>query len=196
MKKHILFVLLVLGLMTAPALAGGPVNVLNELGFGALVDSKFSESTGASGFKLSVDTRVFLQGDTYTYVYEINDKGTTPFGISIAGVTSQAFDGNLNWGTVGGPAFLGVATFTGDLTFRFSPNLPSGTTTTIYAQSTQGPLDALFGASGGFGFFGSTDSLGPGADAPLANAPEPGTLLLLGAGLLGGGGFLRKKLGR
>jgi len=193
MKEKLMFVLVVFCLITAPALAGGPVNVFDESGFGSLIDSKSSSSTGPLGFTLSIEARVWLKDGTYTYVYEITDNGTSPFGISSVGIGSSSFDGlNLNWGTVGGPALLSAATFSDNLTFHFSPALPSGNTTIVYAQSTQGPLEYLFGGTG-YGPSGSGNTLGPGAP-PLAT-PEPGTLILLGTGLLGGVGFLRKKLG-
>jgi len=195
MKEKVLLTLVVLLLTTAPALAGGPVSVFDESGFGLLIDSKSSSSTGPLGFTLSIEARVWLKDGTYTYVYEMTDNGTSPFGISAVTIASSSFDGiNLNWGTAGGPAFLSAATFTDNLTFHFSPALPSGTTTIVYAQSTQGPLEYLIGGTG-YGPSGGSYTLGPGADAPLASSPEPGTLILLGTGLLGGVGFLRKKLG-
>lgn len=183
MKKSFLCALIGLGLITAPALAGR-VDVSSESGFGSLEVSKFSLSTGSS--TLSVDARVFLKGGTYTYVYEISGQ----VGIPIAGVINGSFDSNLNWGAVGSPVLLANATFGNSLIFYFSPSVASGATTIVYAQSTLGPLEALFGGTG----YGTFDSLGPGGPpAPLANAPEPGSLLLLATGLLGGAGFLRKK---
>ena len=202
MRKIFLLVPVVLVLTMAPALAGGPVDVADESGFGSLVvDPVTSASTGFLGFTLTVETSVWLKGGTYTYVYQISDVppggtlGTSgPFGISSVAIGSSSFDGDLNWGTVGGGGsnFLMAATFNDNLTFHFSP-LPTGTSTSIYAQSTQGPLEYNFWGTG-YGPSGNSDStLGPGADA-LAHAPEPGTLILLGTGLLFGAGYLRKKL--
>lgn len=179
MKRKCLFVLLVFGLMTAPAWAGR-VDVLSESGFGSLIDSKSSSSTGSD--VLSVNARVWLEGSTYTYVYEIS--GTA--GISVAGVLNGNFDGiNLNWGAVGDTVLLSNASIGSNLLFFFSPSVTSGVTTIVYAQSTLGPLDSLFGGTG----YGTFDSVGP-----IVPNPEPATLLLLGAGLLGGAGLLRKKL--
>ena len=202
MRKRFLLVPVVLVLTMAPALAGGPVDVADASGFGSLVvDPVTSASTGFLGFTLTVETSVWLKGGTYTYVYQISDVppggtlGTSgPFGISSVAIGSSSFDGDLNWGTVGGPAVLSAAAF-GDssLTFHFSPALPSGDTTIVYAQSKQGPLLGTLVGGSGYGPSGTSSTLGPGG--PIHPNPEPATLLLLGTGLLAGAGFFRRKLG-
>ena len=195
MKEKLMFVLVALALITAPVLAGGPVNVFDESVFGTSIDSTSSSSTGFLGFRLSIDASVWLQDDTYTYVYKITDNGTSPFGITAVSIINSAFDGTgLNWGTVGGPAVLSAAAF-GDssLTFHFSPALPSGDTTIVYAQSKQGPLLGTLVGGSGYGPSGTSSTLGPGG--PIHPNPEPATLLLLGTGLLAGAGFFRRKLG-
>jgi len=172
-KEKFLLILAVLVLITAPALAGGPVDVLVESDFGSaafstpIATSSSSSPPGPIGFALSIETRVWLDDVTgvYTYVYEISDNGTSLVGITSVSIDTGFFESDLNWGAVGGslPSSFNT-TFEGHLTFQFSPGLPSGGTYTVYAQSTQPPQEYLFWATG-FGPSGS-GAYTLGADPP------------------------------
>ena len=200
MKEKCLFILVILVLITGPALAGG-VNVADEFGFGALIEPTFTSTSpaGILGFAISIDARVYLKDGTYTYVYGLSDKGTgTSFfgtsGISSVSIVAPDFDPALGWGTVGDlPPGIGFnTTFSGGLlTFQFSPALPSGNTAyTVYAQSTMAPQMYLFYGLG----------LGPtgegaytwGADPPPTALPEAPSFFLLSTGLLGLGFFRQR----
>ena len=197
-EEKLLLILVVLVLMTAPAIADGPVNVDNDLGFGSFVDTMSSSSTGPI-FTLSIEATVWFDSSTgtYTYVYEFTDNGTSIFGISSLTIDTGFFDANLHWGIIGTPVPFS-ATFGGTLTFHFPPSLPSGSTasgstTTVYAQSTEAPLQYHFWGTG-FGGSGSDQyTLGPDPPPPIYVAEAP-SLLLLSTGLLSvfGIGFFRK----
>ena len=193
MKEKFFFILVILVLITVPALAG-KVNVATAdvaAEFGAVIaESTIPSTSSGGGWTLSIDVEVrkkfdsVLQLDIYSYLFVVN---ATDSGIGISSLTidSSFFDSTLNTGTVGGDT-VGNVSFGGNLTFQFSsPTL----TTTIYAQSTVAPGDVLFwGYSVIKGSSGEGTTLGPVA------TPEPGTLLLLGSGLLGTGLFAKKKL--
>jgi len=192
MKDKLLFVLVILVLTTAPALAG-PVDVPNDSGFGSFVDSMSSSSPpGVTGFWLSINATVWLNAaGTYTYVYEFSDNGSSFLGISSLSIGAADFDSTLDWGAVGGPLPSLNVVFGNQLTFQFPTALPSGGTYTVYAQSTMGPQEYLVSAFG-FGPSGTTTTLG--ADPPLYVAEAPSLLFLI-TGLLGvvGIGFSRQK---
>ena len=197
MKKQFLLILPVLFLITAPALAGGPVDVLVESDFGSaatpIAEMTSSSPPGPIGFSLTVTTRVWHDDVTgiYTYVYDFTDSGTSFIGITSVSIDTADFDGSLNWGTVGGPAYLSNVTFDGQLTFQFFPAVPSGsTTTTVYAQSTQPPQEYLFWGTG-FGPSG-TGAYTLGADPEDFQLPEAPSFFLLGMGLLGLGFFRQR----
>jgi len=181
MKENFLFILVILVLITAPALAGA-VDVVNESDFGTFTATKSSTSPpGRFGFVLSVDVRVWLDAaGTYTYVYEFSDHGTSFIGISSLSIAAADFDSSLNWGAVGDdpalPSALNVVFGEDQLTFQFTSSLPSTDDTyTVYAQSKMGPKEYLVSAFG-FGASGTTSTLG--ADPPdeptiyVAEAPS------------------------
>jgi len=198
-KEKFLLILGVLVLMTASVLAGGPVDVLVESDFGSaatpIAEMTSSSPPGPIGFSLTVTTRVWHDDVTgiYTYVYDFTDSGTSLIGITSVSIDTADFDGSLNWGTVGGPAYLSNVTFDGQLTFQFFPAVPTGSTTTVYAQSTQPPQEYLFWGTG-FGPSG-TGAYTLGADPPHVYVAEAPSFLFLGTGLLGvvGIGFFRQK---
>lgn len=200
MKEKFLLILAVFVLATAPALAGGPIDVSVESDFGSaatpIAEMTSSSPPGPLGFTLSIEARTWLDDVTgvYTYVYEFSDNGTSLAGITSVSIDTGFFDSTLDWGTVGGsiPSAFNT-TFDGHLTFQFSPGLPSGGTYTVYAQSTQPPQDYLFWATG-FGPSGS-GAYTIGADPPpiiYASVPEVSSFLFLSTGLLGIGFFRRK----
>ena len=202
MKEKCLFILMVLVLMTAPAFAGFVhVSDADEAStFGsashpdAIATMSSSSSPGPIGFVLSIEARVWLNEEgTYTYVYEFSDNGTSFGGITSITIYTGDFDATLDWGTVGSPLGSTVdMIFGGSLTFQFNPGVASGSTTTVYAQSTMAPQ--LYNFSGwGFGPSGA-DQQTWGADPidePQA-LPEAPSFFLLGTGLLGLG-FLRQR---
>lgn len=156
------------------------------------VSGVMSPTSGA--WAANFTENVYQNGSgVYIYVFELQITSITP-GDSISSVSTglgssalNLFGSALNYGFV-------TNVSTGSGSFNFTPstlqvNNLSGMTTTgatleFYAESTLPPAAGTFNAlDGGIVQTGSLDP-----------APEPGSLSLLGTGLLAMGGFLRKKL--
>ena len=183
MKQKFFFILVVLVLITTPALAG-KVNVATaDVGaqFGAVIPGKILTSISTLDWTLTIEVEVrkkydsVLNTDIYTYIYTFTDSGTSP-DLGILGLTIDSgwFDNNLNWGTVGSPPdpdYLSNVFFDSNLSFQFaSLPVPSGTTTTVYAQSTVAPGDVHFWANA-FGSSGGNENTDQGDVSELAASP-------------------------
>ena len=156
---------------------------------------------GGSSFTATVDETVYVNGNTYTYLFTSKNSATSsnPIGTlatstlpsPIVGPAVKSFmDSALNFGivTTGGPAGDSTAGYTGaNSTFSFLPGslqvgslnksgvpsgLVQGDTLAWYAQAKHGPAPGITTYLDGFA----------STSATLDPAPEPSTALLLGLG--------------
>ncbi len=187
-------------LSAMPAYAGD-VDVATTGGFGALNATLTPNTTisEAGNWTATVSEQVFLSGGIYTYVFTLANAG--PVGLTAASTATLGtpnvdnFSSSLNFGVVTGSTTSGVD----DNGITFNPNstavtfvttgsgnvLPAGDKITFYAQSTLPPAPGSFSGENG-----GTGNPGPSLDPAV---PEPSTLLLLGSGLIGMGGFFRRR---
>jgi hypothetical protein len=160
-------------------LTGSELTVVNGLGglgkvTGDLGSLAFTTGTMTSG---NVTTGgVFAPGGTFTITS--NGTGGLPSGVIFSGT----FSGNTTWTPSGTVGTDGSIFYT--LTGAISGTWYNGTT--VSGATTQ-----LTFNTGKNGFMGSV-TLGSG-DTVISVAPEPGTLGLLGTGLVGLAGVVRKK---
>jgi hypothetical protein len=118
----------------------------------------------------------FMAGGTFT----INGNGTN--GIPNAVIFNGAFDGPVTWGLV----TLANGTHNYTLTGSISGTWIGGSW--VSGATVQLTINT------GKGFFNGTTEISSGDTNIVAAVPEPGSLTLVGAGLVGIAGILRRKL--
>jgi len=151
------------------------VNGLNGLGLvtGGLGNLSFSTGMLSSGSMQMGGT--FASGGTFI----ITGNGTD--GIPSGTIFKGSFTGPVTWTLV----TLGNSTHNYELNGQISGTWFNGST--VYGATVQLTINT------GKGFFGGSTNISSG-DTNITTVPEPGTLGLLGTGLLGLAGALHRKL--
>jgi hypothetical protein len=201
MKKVLLLTALVLVLPFA-AFAGSSVDFTNSGG---------TLSGTNSGLTLTGSTLIAANGlggglitgsnlGTVSFSTGVLSSGTLQMGSTFAAGGAFSISGNGTGGIPNSLIFNG--SFTGPVTWTLV-TLANGThnytltgslTGTWYAGGTVNGATVQLTINTGRGFFNGQTSLSSG-DTNFTTVPEPGTLSLLGAGLIAVGGIVRRKLG-
>ena len=172
-----------------------PVTPATVSSFGTL-QAGFPVNTllaGLFGLTVQVETRVYQNpSGVFTYIYKLLPSGL-PTGVSLDTFTvAYVFGTTLAAGyatdasfTSAGAMVTGIDT-TGNFSWRLS-GLTNAKSIGVYAQSTIGP--SVLGRA-----FAIDSDVASGVVPVPMPAPEPGTIVLLGSGLLGMGNLLRRSL--
>jgi hypothetical protein len=198
MKKTLLLAVLALALPTA-VFAGSSVDYTNSGGI---------LSGSSSGLTLTGSTLIAVNGLNGGGLITGNDLGGVSFGTgalsgsltlggTFAGGTGTWFTitGNGTNGVPNGTLFTG--TFDGPVTWSLV-TLANGTHNYILSGALTG-TNGSFGATvqltinTGTGYFNGITTISSG-DTNITSVPEPGSLSLLGTGLIGLAGLVRRKL--
>jgi hypothetical protein len=202
MKKTLLLAVLALALPTA-VFAGSSVDYTNSGG---------TLSGSASGLSLTGSTLVVVNGLSGGGLLAGSNLGSLSFGTG-AMLSGSLKDGGTfsatgSWFTITGNGTNGVptgtlftGTFDGNVTLTLLPTLANGTHDYMLSGNLIGTTGSGYGTVGstvqltintGKGFFNGMTTISSG-DTNIV-VPEPGTLGLLGTGLIGLAGVVRRKL--
>ncbi len=202
MKKTLLLAVLALALPTA-VFAGSSVDYTNSGG---------TLSGSASGLTLTGSTLVVVNGLNGGGLLTGANLGALSFGTG-AMISGSLKDGGTfsatgSWFTITGNGTNGVptgtlftGTFDGNVTLTLLPTLANGTHDYMLSGNLSGMTGSGFSTVGstvqltintGKGFFNGMTTISSG-DTNIV-VPEPGSLGLLGTGLIGLAGVVRRKL--
>ena len=182
-KIFSIVILAVSVLATTPAWAGQQAVTTAQLDteFGTVIAGDGPVESSGPFWTLSVSVEVRKKLDIYTYIFHLDS--SPPANILLFTVASAQFDPALNWGNIDGPD-IGPASFNENLTFDFGA--AAATSMTVYAQFQSTDPEPYLGSFDVWATNGLTSGIATLAPSTVVT-PEPGTLLLLGTGLLGGG---------
>ena len=142
---------------------------------GTVVQSGANYST--TGIQVFNDSGPYNASDPFTLVF---DTATGAISITDADEASQTLIGNITSFSASKGKTTSSVSFVADW-----PTLPS---------AVQTKLGSPTGQDIGFAIYLSSSNKPTSVDVTITPTPEPASLLLLGSGLVGIGGFLRRKL--
>jgi hypothetical protein len=221
MTKKLLLAVIAVSLLTVPmALAQVEILVLGDTGAGSFVFTGTGTTTVGSvtGSDWSLAVTNGASGGAFGEGPASGQNGTyslTTTGVTITGTFQGVVAGADEWTITQNKAIgfnISGGLLSGNLTLvsldqegsvgHFNDNLTANLT------GLSGALAPYFTSAGGVVTLdidlskGNLSTLGTGstlkeflADGSVSSTPEPGTFVMLGAGLLGAGGYLRRKIG-